>query len=62
MRVRGVALYTRGSGTSSIIMSTGISTSTGRGRPFFTWVKARRMASGTSTARITHSAHLVTCR
>jgi hypothetical protein len=51
-----------GSGTSSWYTSTGISTSTGRGRPFFTWVNARRIASGTASPITTCSHHLVTLR
>ena len=39
----------------------GISTSTGRGRPLRTCVKARRIASGTASATVTCSHHLVTC-
>jgi hypothetical protein len=39
----------------------GSSTSTGRGRPFLTWVKARRSASGSAAANVTCSADLVMC-
>src|SRR5919109_1211715 len=50
-RSRGAGVYVQPSGTSSRMTSTGISTSTGRGRPFFTCVKARRIASGNIEAR-----------
>ena len=60
-RRRCVGVYWIGSGTSSRRRSVGNSISTGRGRPFFTWVNARRIASTTASGTITCSHHLVTC-
>ena len=54
-------MYDQPSGTSSRMTSTGISTSTGRGRPLRTCVNARRIASGTASGSTTCSAHFVTC-
>ena len=59
---RGVFWYSIGPLISSRSRSDGNSISTGAGRPFLTWVKARRNASSVALGTVTCSIHLVTWR
>ena len=59
---RGVFWYSSGPLISSRKRSDGNSISTGPGRPFLTWVKARRSASTVASGTVTCSIHLVTWR